>query len=200
MSSQDFAVHVSFINALATEDVRRPTIPVAEFIQEAEDLYHWCQPDKAELKRVGLDWSLVESLPSRAGATRHAQSQWNAIYLAQKEAQKQFNELSPEAYDLRDELLHHLFYAFRKAPDLLSRTRQIAEGTGDADLVQDLSDIYVLASQNMKYFEAIGLTTAPLERARNLSQTLARVLGAAHSEDKTSTASATRKCHPFIYW
>lgn len=186
MSKNDFTKNAPMISAISTEEIKRPMMPVAEYIQESEDLFHWCQPDKAQLAAAGLDWSLVDDLSSRAGAVRYAQSIWNAMCLTQKDAQKQFEELSPEAYEIRDEMVHHMLFAFRQHPDLLESTRQIIEGKGDADLVQDLSDIYELCTPNLSLLTAIGIKPELVERTGELSQKMAKVLAATRNEPQVS--------------
>ena len=46
------------------------------YLQEAENLYHWCLEDKEALTDKNIDWSMVEDLPVRCGALREAQSRW----------------------------------------------------------------------------------------------------------------------------
>ncbi len=43
---------------------------------------------------------------------------------------------SPEAYHIRDQLLHAFRFAFRKDPVLLSWVAVIADGTGYADMIR----------------------------------------------------------------
>jgi hypothetical protein len=43
---------------------------------EADNVYHWCQPDKDALAATGLDWSIVEDIPVRSGALGEAESIW----------------------------------------------------------------------------------------------------------------------------
>ena len=47
-------------------------MPVDVYLQEAENLYHWCQDDEAQLTGAGLAWNLVQEIPVRAGALREA--------------------------------------------------------------------------------------------------------------------------------
>ena len=74
MSKNDFNAKLKAITAIRDADVKQPNMPVSEAVQEAENLFAWCQDDKAALTRAGLDWALVEELPMRAGACRYAQS------------------------------------------------------------------------------------------------------------------------------
>ena len=62
------------LQALPLEQLAAPTIPVGVYVQEAEDLLVWSRPDRDALQRAGIDLSLLEALPTRIGALRHAQS------------------------------------------------------------------------------------------------------------------------------
>ena len=55
------------------------------YIQEAENLYKWCLPDKDTLVKAGLDWKIVEDLPIRAGALREAVSNWETQRFTKQE-------------------------------------------------------------------------------------------------------------------
>lgn len=183
MSLKDFNAKLKVITALRDEDVKHPNMPVGEAVQEAENLVAWCQDDKAGLIKAGLDWLLVEDLPMRAGACRYAQSIWARESQSREEAQKEWSEKSPAAFDLRDELLHHFLFAFRKEPDLMRKVQLIREGGSNADMLQDLSDLSILGKENKKLLEAIGLDVKILNEAAlqadDLSVVLANANGAA---------------------
>jgi len=73
-SNTDYLELLDEIQAIVPEKTIIPTMPVDVFVQEAEDLYHWCQDDQVALTRAGLDWMNVEKLPVRTGACRESQS------------------------------------------------------------------------------------------------------------------------------
>ena len=58
--------------------VRPGNIPVTVYLQEARNLYNWCQADREALTANGLDWSFVDDIPAREAALRNAQSAWAA--------------------------------------------------------------------------------------------------------------------------
>jgi len=180
MSKEDFDLNAATIESIA--DAASPAIPIAAMLQEAEDLYVWSQPDKAPLVAAGLDWTLVDSLPARTGACRYAQSLWQQQYQSREEAQREWATRSPEAYALRDELVHHFLFAYRNAPDLLAHARRIAEGAGHADMVQDLADLAVLGKANPAPLETIGLDLAQLTTAETLAEEMADLLARSNGE------------------
>lgn len=128
MSKNSYDAKLASIEAISNDVVITPEMPVATALQEAEDLYEWCLVDKDALVKAGLNWSLVEDLPERAGACRYIQSQWQKDYKSQEEAQKEWLKQSPAAFTLRDELIHHFHHAYYNYADLTGKVQKIAEG------------------------------------------------------------------------
>jgi hypothetical protein len=181
MSKADFKAKIKEITAIRNEDVKQPNMPVGEAVQEAENLVAWCEDDKVELAKVGLDWLLVEDLTLRAGACRYAQSIWAKESQSIEEAQKMANQITA-AFDLRDKLVHHFTFAFRKEPELLSKVQIIREGYSLADMLQDLSDLNVLGKENVELLKAIGLDLKLLDEAAMQADELSVVLARANGE------------------
>ncbi len=204
------------IAGIGENDIKLPNMPVSISIQEGEDLYKWCQPDKNVLTSKGFDWELVDELSLGLGALREAQSLWNAERHAQEEAAREWAEKSPAAYDLRNTLLHEFRYAYRNRPDVLSRVSVIANGSGHADMIQDLNDLAVLGRENPEPLAAINFDTAILDQAAGLSDSLGEMLAVMngdrneHSETKTMRDKAytyckqrideIRACGQYVFW
>lgn len=180
MSKENFESLKTVIETLDEKLVKEPAIPVAISLQEAEDLMVWCQPDKIALTKAGLDWGLVESLPARTGALRYAQSIWQEEYRSIEDAQKEWAAMADEAYNLRDELVHHFLHAYRNSSDLLAKTQRIAEGAGHADMIQDLADLAVLGQANIAPLKAIHMDVAMLDKAAQWSDKAANLLAKAN--------------------
>lgn len=174
------------IQAIVTDAIKKPTMPIQVAVQEAENLYSWAQDDKAALTAAGLDWSLVESLLSRAGALREAESRWYKERFQLDDAQQQWDQRSPEAYALRDKLLRDMRFAFRRDEALLKRVAGIAEGNGNADMLQDLSDLASLGRDYTDALAKIGVDAAELDRAVALADEMSHVLAEATRDRKLS--------------
>ncbi len=182
MSKTNFNAKLKEITDIRDEDVKLPNMPVGEAVQEAENVVTWCKDDKAKLIKAGLDWQLVADLPLRAGACRYAQSIWAKESQSMEEAEKEWKEKSPAAFDLRDRIVHHLTFAFRKAPDLLSKVQIIREGGSNSDMLQDLSDGSLLGKDNVELLKAIGFDLKLLDEAATLADDLSVVLANANGE------------------
>lgn len=178
-NAEDYAAKLAEIEAIPNDQVKAPDLPVDVFLQEVENLCKWVIPDQEKLVAAGLDWALVTDLPVRAGALREAQSLWNTVRFAREEAQKQWKEQSPAAYDLRNGLLHAFRYAFRHESDLITQVNLITDGTGHADMIQDLNDLAILGNAHTDLLTAIGFDLTQLATAAMTSAELATLLSQA---------------------
>lgn len=181
-NNDDYNAKLATIMAITDEETSEPTMPVNAALQEAENLHHWSLDDVAELEVVGITEDQIEDLPVRAGACREAQSIWNKDYRSQQEAQKQWAERSPLAYDLRDDLLASMRFAYRNDDALLGRVSAIAEGSGHADMIQDLNDIAVLGRENPEPLTGIGFNLDQLDLAATWADELADLLAEANGD------------------
>lgn len=194
MSKENYDSKLALLEALPLDDVQPPRTPVDIILQAAENLWVWAQEDQQALISKGIDWALYgEDLSIRAGACRYAQAIWMKERYSQEEAAKLWKEESPKAYALRDDLLADLRFAYRKRTDLLARVRAITDGDGDADMIQDLTDISVLAKANTQELMVINYDLDTLDLAEQKSGELAETLAKANgSRLDNSKAKETR--------
>ena len=78
-NTDDYQAKIAEIEAIAAEEMKSPNMPVAAFIQEAEDLHKWCADDQEKLSGAGLDWTIVNDLPVRAGGRKTFQGSINLV-------------------------------------------------------------------------------------------------------------------------
>jgi hypothetical protein len=200
MSDRDsYAQVIDTIKALDAAQVIYPTMPVKDAAQEAVNLYHWALHDQAELEARGLDWALVEQLPVRAGALRFAEGEWYAVRFDRREAMERWLVEAAKGYELRDELVHIMLFAFRNHPELLARAQEVAEGSGHSDMLLDLSKAGALYAQNQPLFAQHAIDTTRFELAIQLSASLSDLLGQATGDQKTIDAAVDIRNRAFIY-
>ncbi|NIM17283.1 MAG: hypothetical protein GTO45_35215 [Candidatus Aminicenantes bacterium] len=182
-NKQDYETKIAVITAIGDDQIKAPNnIPVDVYIQEAENLYLWSQEDKDALMAKGLALELMDDIPIRAGALREAESRWNLKRFTRKEAEKQWKEQSPLAFEFRDKLLFDLRFAFRNDDDLLGKLSDIAEGYSNADMIQDLNDLSVLGLEHPDLLAAVNFDMTLLDQAAQKADELAQLLAAATGE------------------
>jgi len=215
-SSEDYQSQLAAIEAVPDDQVKAPNMPVDIFLQEVENTFKWVQTDKDKLMAAGLDWTLVESLPTRTGALREAESLWFKTRFSREEAEKEWLTKSPAAYELRDTLLHDYRFAYRNLPEIAKRVSAIAEGSGHADMIQDLNDLSVLGKANPEPLAAIGFDATLLDTAAATADEMAALLSEAtvvrsdlNTErvirDKAFTyvkqaLDEIRNCGQYVFW
>ena len=214
---EDYNTKIEVIKAIPDDQITPPnSIPVKYYIQEAEYLYTWCQEDKEELTARGLDWTVVEDLPVRCGALRRAQSNWRDDRFTREEAEKIWLRESSLGYDLRNEMVHHFYYAFRDAPVLLGKINDIYEDRTHSGLIQGLNDLNVIGMSNQELLTKIGFDLTLLDLAMQKADELAPMYAEAfrdredYSEVKRIRDQAfthvkeavdmIRQCGQYVFW
>lgn len=196
---EDYQACYDAFMAIPTNEIKIPYIPVDRALQESENLYQWCQDDKPLLMAAGLPKKTIDAIPVRTGACRIAESLWTKERNSQQDAQKEWEVRSVGAYELRDKLLHDFRYAFRNDKKLLARVSAIAEGSGDADMIQDLSDLSVLGENNPKPLKLINFDETQLATAATYSDELAVLLARANGEKAINSAAKVTRDRAYTY-
>jgi hypothetical protein len=216
MSEELINDRLNELNSINGPKPGRPTIPVKDALQEAQNLLTWCKKDMKTLVHAGLDRKLVEDLPVRIGALRVSQSSWNADYKQYRDCQSEWGVAVRAAYNLRDELVHYFYHALKTNTIEYSKVQEIDKGSSSADLIQDLMDLAVLGQKHIKELKAIGLKLSLLDVARaksfELGNLLAKVNTAVHEtspkrelRDKAykhlkEAVSEIRDKGQFVFW
>lgn len=189
----DFETWKERIETLAQSEVKLPNQPIDELTASSETLAQEAAKDKDALTGAGLDGTVIDELPVLSGALRYCQAQWMSEYRARQEAQKEWHEQSPAAYELRDELLHHFSFAFRNEADVKSKVSRIKEGSSHADMIQDLIELAVLGEKNPEPLASINFDVASLQNARTTSHNMSELLAASNgSKDDSSVNKLLR--------
>jgi hypothetical protein len=213
---QDYTTCYDAFMAIPADEVKTPDMPVNAAIQENENLYLWCRDDKAELMGAGLPEDTIDSLTVRNGACRTAEAMWQREQHTPQDAQKEWEERAPEAYELRDRLLHDFRYAFRNDERLLKKVSAITDGTGDADMIQDLSNLAALGEDNPAPLALINFDVTLLQLAATTADELAIVLAQANGEKEIDSqvkitrdraynymqqaANEIKNCGRYVFW
>jgi hypothetical protein len=164
---EEYNMKLEVIKAIPDDQIKNPkNIPPGIYIQEAEDLYKWCQDDKEELTSKGLDWKVVEDLPVRCDALSVAASNWNVKQSQRRASAKIWLKEASKGYDLRNELVHHFRYAFRDDSSLILRVTEISKRITRKGMIKGLRDLFVLGKANRDLLTKIGFDLTLLDMAR----------------------------------
>lgn len=178
---------------------QNPNMPVNISIQEAEDTYYWGNIHRDQLAKAGLDVAIIDSILARTGALQYCQSIWMQEFDEKAETEKQWKELSPLAFTLRDELLHFSRFAFRSDPALTKQVKRIAEGHTNADMIQDLSDLALLGKANTEALTTVGLDLTKLDTAETYAESLGFLLANVNGARSGNKPSKEMRDRAFTY-
>ncbi|WP_437303029.1 ATPase [Sorangium sp. So ce388] len=130
----------------------------------------------------------IHGLRDKIELLRITQSRWQAAQQRQERAAATFAKPAAEAAVHRQTLLRFFDLRFKKSAEGQKRLMAIRAGNGDADLVQDVSDLLLLCSEHAEAIDkAPRGEAAAVARLRELSPLLARMLA-----DKTLSPEALR--------
>jgi hypothetical protein len=183
------ASELEIVNSLSSDQIKVPTQPVDVYIQEAENLLKWCTPDKETLLAKGLTPYYFDAMPFALAICRDAQASWAAEQKIKSDAAKAWQEQAPAAFVLRNQLLADFRYAFRNDTDLLKSVALIAEGSSNADMIQDLADLAALGNKNPAPLAAINFSNEKLTTASNLSSSLAVILAESNGDQNSENTT-----------
>ena len=186
---EDYNATIETIRAIPDDKTLEPAMPVDTYLQEGENLAKWSMMDAEALATIGITTEILNDLPVRAGALREAQSIWVKDHNSQQDAQREWSEAAPEAFAMRDQLLHDFRYAYRNDAAILARVAEIAEGDTNADMIQDLNDLSLLGKSNTGPLEAINFSLEKLEAAATASDELANILALANGDKSLQNES-----------
>jgi len=200
MTNADYLTAIKeLVEAIPNEEILAIRVPVYVAIQEAENLYHWSKIDQAAFIGIGFTAEKLEELNVRSGACREAQSLWITNHRVVKDAQKKWNDDSPVAFDLRDELIHTFRFAFFGKKQLLDRVSEIAEGNSNADMIQDLNDLSILGKQYLDLLNAVHFDVSKLDLAATLSSEMADTLAIANGTKQIDDESKLLRDKAYTY-
>ncbi len=188
-NTEHYQAELPAIQAIPVASLKRPVMPVRQYVYEAECLYQWSQVDRPLLAKAGLDLALLDAIPQRAGALSEIESYWGVERFAHEDARRAWEEQSPAAYELRDRLLRDMRFAFRRDDALLARVAAIADGNGHVDMLQDLNDLAVLGRSQLPALAVIGLDAAVLEQAATLADDLTTLLAQVAGERREGSTT-----------
>ncbi len=181
------------IGSIKDEEIVVPSnTPVEKCLQEADNLFLWCQDDKDVFIKANADWRIVEDIPIRAGALREATARWMNLRTANTETRRRCRKMSKELVGFRNMLMHEFRYAYRRNADILKCICAIAENMTQSGLIQDLNDLSVLGNRNPKELEAMNFDMTLLDKAALMSAEFADLFATTEADAEMRDAKKIR--------
>lgn len=178
--------------ALSNAEVFEPDMPVDVYVQEADDQYVNCQPDKEGLALRGITEEKINSILDYSKALYEAECEWFTERGNKEQIHKEWLELSEEAHDLKAVILHDFKYAYRDNEEVLAKLKRIGDGSTHSDMIQDLGK---LISVNEKFPEepvAMNFNMELIDRAKEMVEKLGLIYARAKANNNGSEAKNIR--------
>jgi hypothetical protein len=190
---------LAVIAGISDSDIEEPgSIPMNVYLQEAENLYNWCQDDKEKLIANGLDWALVEDMPARILMLRETQSMWMTSDSRSNTAREMWVEKAPFARELQKDILRSLRFACRENQNALQQIKRLGPGRKNSDMIQNLSDLAAQGRKCSDDLKTINFDLSKLVKASNLANELAGYLAHLQTGDLHGMKNRKNK-KPGIY-
>lgn len=140
--------------ATPAEAVRKPDIPVAIHHQEAHDLLAFVSTPAVteKLTAVGLSPDILAAVPDALAASQEAEALWSAAYAPRKPEEQA--ALEERGRRLRSDVAAAFRWNLRGDREAQGSIDRVLEGTGVADLIQDLIDLAVLTENHAGAFSS----------------------------------------------
>lgn len=171
------------IEAIDHKKLKTPTTSIGVLVQEAFNLYAWMQDDLDILQHFGMPRNLPEELLMAAKACSEVQTRWHKTRVSTSNEDKNWQQAQKEALNLREELYHNFEFAFYGEESPTRVLNSIKKGTGDPNLIQDLSDLAALGKKYAHLLEQINFDLTLLDRSAYLSNTIGKLLAQTHTAE-----------------
>lgn len=155
------------IQSISRDNIITPTVPIAIYLQEAENLAVWANDDLDQLSKVGISSAHIEDLKERIEACRIFQTEWIKLKNIKPTEQKLWEESRKLAIELRGELIFTYKYAFKDDKTALKEVKKIKKQNKTANLVATLHNLYRIGN---KYPELLEKISFDFNQLKDLSQ------------------------------
>ena len=151
----------------------RGGVPVPILIQEAENLFHWCQQDMAALKKAGLDWELVKDIPQRVRFVQDFEAQWFIARKTRNQVRKDYLEIMKQSRALCAELIRDLKFALGEKADNYEFLSEFKKYRKNDEVPLDLISLAKIGQKHAPLLKNIGFDLVTLDTALALGKELA---------------------------
>lgn len=197
--SRGTSVPDGITHAPGDKAARVPSIPVSIYLQEAENLYCWCRADREKLTRNGLDWRIVEDMPSRIKALRDAQSRWHVSDRYSLETERRWKEIQSTGRRYRKDLARALRFLFRKNPKVPVKIAGLVRGESSAAVIQSLVNLSVFGRQETAFLSAANFDFTELDKAERLARDMSGLLASVNSLRRSYGEMLEKRNHAYTH-
>lgn len=162
--------------------IKKPDIPIAVYIQEAENLYVWCQDDRDKLNRIGISDDFINEIKPLSKKLNDFQTELYAKRNSSSENQKKIKALVIEGETIRSDLIHAFRYLFRNYRAIIRSLKDLKKSKSQATLIQDLFNLNQLSSDYGDILRKDDRIPATIKRSEIVARELSHYIAAKKAE------------------
>ncbi len=187
--------------AQESEQITKPIFPIHEASREAVETAQHVETDAAELNRFKIiPMQLAADIRLAASALDEAESKWILAAQIDSANESELMEKKPEAYEMHDDYIALLVYIYDEESmhEDLGFIEQVAQGSGDSDMVLDMKKISDSLNKNHVVVADYEIHDEDLAEVEQMYLDLSRLLGATDAD--RSRASEEKDIRDRAFW
>ena len=103
---------------IETKALKRSSVPMPIYLQEADSLALWCLTDRKKLFAAGLEREVIDALPERIDLARRAETFRKGFVKRRKTDTAYVRKLSAQARKIKGELVRDLRFAMKRSGEV----------------------------------------------------------------------------------
>jgi len=195
----EYEKNLPLLMALQKEDVKNPPYPVEDIVGEALDLAVTATEDREKLLAVGLDESHITEMASKAVTLRYAEAIWTNKRGEMKEAEEEWKANKKDYKDFKACTVHDFLFAYRNDASNLDKIRAIADQKDYHNMVQGLTEMYIIGASNPAPLEAIRFDMSKLEKCRHIADHAGELLALVNGEKGHASEAKDIRDRAYIF-
>lgn len=175
MSQTDYEAVLPEMEARPADYAKSPHMPVHYFVQGSITQERRVALHADAFEAVNFPSEMVGKIVQLAQALRHAESICE-VHFPDEATKRAWEEALDRSYYVRTRLISALEYTVGHDETAQAKLREIRQGNGHADSIQDLSDLKVMGEKHQQELNQANFDMALIEEAGQLARQMSTLL------------------------
>jgi hypothetical protein len=201
------------VDSIPDDIIPESSMPIGVYVQEAYNIALYAEDDKELFKAKGFDWRIVEELPKRIELLRKYEALWWKERFGLPLWQRELNTWLAFSKKIKNEIIRDLEFAFPDDTDVRKIVKKIRKGSGNFDILDDLSFLHAMADKYSQGLRAIGSRSEIVSELAQCLEKLSHLMAVQSVDDGNSLRKrncayvfcaagleALRRCAYYALW
>ncbi len=163
------------VTTMSDSAIERNSTPIDKLLFQSDKMHVALIDNKDTFATKNFPMEEIAHFERRIGACRIAQSNYSILAKGDEANKIVWAQKHEEAIVLKSNINKHVRFVCTEFQLPTTAIKKISEGTGIADLIQDLSDLATLGQNIREHLEKINFNLALLDRAAKLASELGKL-------------------------